>query len=154
MIKQVAVDCQAQRSYYGSNKQVTTMHTLLHKLLQKPQQLTPLLLRAGLAIIFLYAAISSFANPEDWAGYLPGMLTERVSADGLLKIFSVYELLLAAWLVSGVYTRYAALLCAATLGGIVVSNFELFAITFRDIALIFAALALAAATWNEDKQSD
>jgi hypothetical protein len=71
-------------------------------------------------------------------------LTDRISADVLLTGFSVYELLLAGWLLSGVYVRYAALLCAATLAGIVVTNFELFAITFRDIALIFAALALAA----------
>jgi len=109
---------------------------------------TALLLRAGLAIIFLYAAVSSFVNPNDWVGYLPGMLTDRISADGLLKVFSMYELLLAAWLLSGVYVRYAALLCAATLAGIVISNFELFAITFRDIALIFAALALASIKEN------
>lgn len=115
------------------------MHTLLAN-----KNLPALLLRIGLAIIFLYAAISSFVNPQDWVGYLPGMLTERVSSDILLKLFSVYELLLAAWLLSGIYVRYAALACAATLAGIVVTNFELFAITFRDIALIFAALALAA----------
>jgi uncharacterized membrane protein YphA (DoxX/SURF4 family) len=113
------------------------------------QNLTELLLRAGLSVILLYAAISSFANPEDWVGYLPGMLTERFSADVLLKLFSVYELMLAAWLLSGVYVRYAALLCAATLAGIVITNFELFAITFRDIALIFAALALAVTTWEK-----
>jgi len=113
------------------------------------QNLTELLLRAGLAIILLYAAISSFANPQDWVGYLPGMLTERIPADILLKLFSIYELTLAAWLLSGVHVRYAALLCAATLAGIVVTNFELFAITFRDIALIFAALALAATAGNK-----
>lgn len=107
------------------------------------QNLTGLLLRAGLSVILLYAAISSFANPQDWVGYLPGVLTDRFSADVLLKLFSVYELALAAWLLSGVYVRYAALVCVATLAGIVVTNFELFAITFRDIALIFAALALA-----------
>ena len=60
----------------------------------------------------------------------------------LFKFFSAYELALAAWLLSGVYARYAALLYAATLVGITVSNF-LFAISFRDIGLMFAALALA-----------
>jgi hypothetical protein len=61
----------------------------------------------------------------------------------LLKFFAVYELVLAAWLLSGVYVRYAGLLCAATLAGITLSNFSLFAISFRDIGLMFAALALA-----------
>jgi hypothetical protein len=96
-----------------------------------------------LAIIFTYAAISSFTNPDDWVGYLPHLLTAHFDAHVLLKFFSVYELALAAWLLSGVYMRYAGLLCAATLLGIVTANFHLFAITFRDIALIFSALALA-----------
>lgn len=101
------------------------------------------LLRIGLAIVFLYAAISSFKNPQDWIGYLPHVLRDNFSAKTLLHIFSVYEAFLAIWLLSGKYLRYAALLCAATLAGIVVSNYTLFAITFRDIALIFSAVALA-----------
>lgn len=105
--------------------------------------LTPLLLRIGLAIVFLYAALGSLINPEDWVGYLPGVLTDHFSSDLLLKGFSLYELGLAAWLLSGIYLRYAGLLCAATLAGIVVANLGLFEIVFRDIALIFAALALA-----------
>jgi uncharacterized membrane protein YphA (DoxX/SURF4 family) len=102
-----------------------------------------LLLRGGLTVIFLYAAISGYVNPQDWVGYLPGILRDNFDPNLVLHFFSAYELVLAAWLLSGVYTRYAALLCAATLAGIVTSNLSLFAITFRDIALIFSALALA-----------
>jgi len=102
-----------------------------------------LLVRMGLAVVFLYAAISSFLDPREWLGFLPPFLTSLVDGEILLKVFSVYELLLAAWLLSGVYVRYAGLLCAATLAGIVVSNFSLFAISFRDIGLMLAALALA-----------
>jgi len=107
-------------------------------------QVPQLLLRAGLAVIFLYAAISSFANPQDWVGYLPPLLTDHVDSDTVLHIFSVYEVFLAVCLLLGLYIRYVAVLCAATLAGIVFSNFSLFQITFRDIALIFSALALAA----------
>jgi uncharacterized membrane protein YphA (DoxX/SURF4 family) len=107
-----------------------------------PANLTPILLRIGLSIIFLYASISSLKNPQDWIGYLPQFLRDSVSATTLLHVFSAYEIVLAAWLLSGKYVKYAALLCAATLSGIVLSNFSLFAITFRDIALTFAALAL------------
>lgn len=104
--------------------------------------LTPLLLRAGLAIVFIYASISSLKNPQDWVGYLPQVAKDLVSADVLLKAFSVYELALAVWLLSGRYVAYAGVLSALTLSGIVLSNFSLFAITFRDVALIFASLAL------------
>jgi uncharacterized membrane protein YphA (DoxX/SURF4 family) len=107
------------------------------------KNLAPLLLRIGLATVFLYAAISSLANPNDWIGFLPPFLTDMISGYTLLKFFAVYELVLAAWLLSGMYVRYAGLLCAATLAGITLSNFSLFAISFRDIGLMFAALALA-----------
>jgi uncharacterized membrane protein YphA (DoxX/SURF4 family) len=109
----------------------------------KSAKLTPLLLRVGLSVILLYASISAFKNPQDWVGYLPQFMRTAVDPTALLHVFSAYEFLVALWLLSGKYTRYAALLCAATLAGIVASNFSLFAITFRDIALIFAALALA-----------
>jgi uncharacterized membrane protein YphA (DoxX/SURF4 family) len=111
--------------------------------LLKHKNLTPLLLRVGLAVTFMYAAISSFVNPNDWVGFLPPLLTQHVDGATVLKFFSVYELALVAWLVSGIYVRWAALLCALTLAGIIVFNVHQFAITFRDLALVFAALALA-----------
>ena len=101
-----------------------------------------ILLRVGLAVVFLYAAISSFTNPNDWIGYLPQLAKDHVSPNLLIAIFAVYELLLALWLLSGKFTKYAALLVAFTLFGIIVFNYSLFAITFRDVGLIFAALAL------------
>ena len=107
-----------------------------------------LLLRIGLAIIFAYAAISSFKNPQDWVGYLPRFLAKSDQAHNVLKIFSVYELGLSLWIASGKYVKYAALLAAATLAGIITFNFKLFAITFRDVALIFSALALFALNWD------
>src|SRR5262245_19172312 len=80
---------------------------------------SPLLLRIGLAIVFVYAAVASTLSPDDWVGFLPKFMTALIPGETLLKVFSVFELILAAWLLSGVYVRYAALLCAATLAGIV-----------------------------------
>jgi uncharacterized membrane protein YphA (DoxX/SURF4 family) len=106
------------------------------------QSPTQLLLRAGLALMFIYAAISSTTNPNDWIGYLPEVMREHFNAHALLHVFSVWEAVLAIWLLSGQYVKWAALAVAATLGGIVVANFSLFAITFRDMALMLCALAL------------
>jgi uncharacterized membrane protein YphA (DoxX/SURF4 family) len=100
------------------------------------------LLRAALALVFLYASVSSFLSPQDWVGYFPQLLRDIVPDTILLPFFSVYELALAVWLLSGWLTKYAALLAIATLGGIVAANFQLFLITFRDMALMLAALAL------------
>ncbi len=108
----------------------------------RSHRLSHWLLRVGLAVVFVYASVSSLHSPQDWVGYFPSFIRHMSNAETLIKLFSIYELLLAIWLVSGYYVRYAAALTALTLGGIVVSNPTLFAISFRDIALIFAALAL------------
>lgn len=104
--------------------------------------LPSVLLRVGLAVVFLYAAGASFISPNDWIGYLPQFARDFVSDKLLLTIFSVYELILVVWLLSGKYVKLAALLSAATLTGIVIFNYGILAITFRDIGLIFAAAAL------------
>jgi uncharacterized membrane protein YphA (DoxX/SURF4 family) len=101
-----------------------------------------LLLRLGLAFVFLYAAISSLREPLVWAAYLPGFLTQSISATLLIKIFAIYELGLVAWLLIGRLTKYAALLCAITLAGIVAANTSQLATTFRDVGLIFMAATL------------
>lgn len=107
--------------------------------LKKPR----LLLQIGLAFVFLYAAIASFVNPNEWIGYLPPFMTKIVEPKMALDFFSVLQIGLAGWLLSGVYVRWAALASAAMLGGIIVFNLQLFDIAFRDVGLLLAALALA-----------
>ena len=104
--------------------------------------LASLLLRIGLAAVLLYASVSSFKTPADWIGYLPHILTNHVSGLLLLHFFSVYEIFLALWLLSGFYLKYAATLAALTFSGIILTNLGLLSITFRDIAIVFASLAL------------
>ncbi|HEU5122015.1 MAG TPA: DoxX family membrane protein [Candidatus Saccharimonadales bacterium] len=118
------------------------LFTRVDDFFRKGARLAPLFLRLGLSIVFIYAAVASTVSPSEWIGYLPAPLKATFPAEGLLMVFSVYELILAVWLLSGVYVRYAALLTALTLTGIVVSNFSLLSISFRDIGLIFAAIAL------------
>lgn len=113
-------------------------------------QLPWVFLRIGLATVFIYAAVSSTISPNDWVSFLPQIVRDNFSPMLVLKAFSVVELVLAVWLLSGVYVRLAGLVCAVMLGGIVVSNFSLFAISFRDIGLIFAALALVFSEELED----
>jgi hypothetical protein len=100
------------------------------------------LLRAGLVLVFLYAAISSLQHPLEWEGFLPNFLTQSLSANTLIKLFALYELVLVVWLVSGRYIRYCALLCTITLLGIVVTNPSQLITTFRDVGLACMSLAL------------
>lgn len=105
-------------------------------------KLASLLLRVGLASVLLYAAISSLVTPSDWVGYLPHMLTTHTSADKALKLISIYQIVLALWLLSGWYRLYAAGLATLTFLGIVLTNLGVFAITFRDLTMVFSSLAL------------
>lgn len=101
-----------------------------------------LLLRLGLAFVFAYAAIDSLVHPNDWVGYMPHIADKIVSPFTVLTIVSVYQLVLAAWLLVGRYARYAGLLSALTLAGITAVNLGVFGITFRDVGLTLAAVAL------------
>ncbi|HXH26414.1 MAG TPA: MauE/DoxX family redox-associated membrane protein [Candidatus Acidoferrum sp.] len=105
-------------------------------------QLAALLLRFGLAFVFTYAAVDSFIHPDDWVGYLPHFMTIFIPAETMLNVISAYELALAGWLLIGKYTRYAAILSALTLAGILAANLGILGVTFRDVGLVFAALAL------------
>jgi hypothetical protein len=112
------------------------------KLKLNKQNLPGVLLRIGLALVFLYAALDSLKEPLIWTGYLPGFMTSVFKPVMAVRILAVYELLLAAWLLSGKYKKYAALVCSLTLAGIIAANTKQLIITFRDIGLLFAALAL------------
>jgi uncharacterized membrane protein YphA (DoxX/SURF4 family) len=100
------------------------------------------LLRGGLAFIFAYAGVSSLQHPLEWIGYLPHFLTQLLTATTLVKVFAIIELLLAVWLISGKFVKWAGALSALMLLGIVAFNSSQLIITFRDIGLAAMALAL------------
>lgn len=58
-------------------------------------------------------------------------------------MFAIYELALGIWLITGYLIRWAAILTAVTLIGIVLSTPHDLIVTFRDVGLAFAALSLA-----------
>lgn len=100
------------------------------------------LLRLGLAFVFLYASVSSFLKPYDWVGYIPVWIKEIIDGEILLKIHAIAEFILGVWLLSGKFIPLAAILSAASLLSIIIASFGAMDIIFRDIGLLFAALAL------------
>lgn len=104
-----------------------------------------IILRISLSFAFFYAAIAGFISPDSWVGWLP----EIVRNVTWLSIFGIGEILMGLWLLSGYKTYFAALLSAGMLLGIVVFNLSAMDVVFRDISLVFAAVALALLTKNE-----
>lgn len=107
------------------------------------------LLQLGLAAVFLYAAAASFLDPVSWAGFFPPFLKNIIDAKTLLAIFSVYEIILTVWILSGFKLFYASLISAATLAGIIALNLGALDILFRDFAILFSAVALAVLSYGE-----
>ena len=101
------------------------------------------LLRIALATVFLYAAIAATLQPYNWIGYLPPLAQTMLSAQTALNLFSLFQVVLSLWLLSGWKTSYAAIVSAATLAGIILANVTQLDILFRDFAIFFAAIALA-----------
>ncbi|MBI2113403.1 MAG: hypothetical protein HYT50_02395 [Candidatus Wildermuthbacteria bacterium] len=102
-----------------------------------------ILLRVGLAFTFSYAAVSSFLHPLNWIGYFPLFMRELVPEGFLLVSFSVFEIALSLWLLSGKFGFFASALAAASLLGIIVFNLAQMEVVFRDVGLFLAACALA-----------
>lgn len=107
------------------------------------QKLSKILLRVGLAATFAYAGFAALLMPQEWIGFLPSFVGYVLSPTIALQFFSVLEIGLAVLLVVGFWTRYAALAVAVMTVGIMLTNLSALIVTFRDIAIIFAALALA-----------
>ena len=105
-------------------------------------------LRTGLAIVFFYAASSAFLNPTSWQGFIPQFISDVISPGIFLNIHSAAEIILGIWLLSNKKTFYAAAISALFMLAIVVFNVGALDILFRDIAIFFAAIALAVLSYN------
>lgn len=108
----------------------------------KKNNLPSLLLRIGLAFAYLYAAVAAFITPNNWIGFFPSFLTSLVPVNLLLTSFSIFEIVLALWLLSGKKVVWSALISAFMQASIVLVTLSGLDIVFRDVGLLFASLAL------------
>ena len=106
-------------------------------------------LRIGLAISFIYAGIAEFLNPEAWIGFIPSFARSIIPAAALLHIHSAFNVLLGLWLISNKKVFYAAILACLAMVAIIFFNYSALDIVFRDVAIFFAAVALASLTYRE-----
>lgn len=113
------------------------------------KSLVSFFLRLGIAIVFLYAAIASFITPSNWIGFLPAWLKDIIPGTILLFAFSVYEIILSLWMLSGKKLFYASVLSTLTLFLIIISNVSELDILFRDMAILFSAVALIFLSYKE-----
>lgn len=117
----------------------------------KNERLISFLLRSGLAIVFLYASVDSFSDASSWIGFVPQWVQTIIPGMLFLTLFAVLEMILAVWLLSGKKPFVAAMISNAILLLIIVANVAVLDILFRDIAILFASLALTALSYEPKK---
>jgi len=108
-----------------------------------------LLLRLGLAALFLFFGILAILDPAGEAIWLAPWVAALplVGTPAFLLIFGVLEFLIGLALALGICLRYTSLVAAAMLLGIVI-NLGWSQIAMRDLALMAAALVLATSEDN------
>ena len=109
------------------------------------------LLRIGLAFVYSYAAIEIKFNPGNFLKYTPGIIETIMPIHWFLVAFSLFEILLSIWLISGKHTKYPALISFLLMAGIIIPNMTYFAVLFRNVAIALASLALFFLDSNRQK---
>ena len=112
-----------------------------------------LMLRIGLAFSLFYAALSSLIDPMSWIGYFPQFVRDLAPSEALLTAgFSFVQLVVGGWILSGKDIFIPSVMAVAMLLGIILFNLSQMAVIFRDISILFMALALALA--NQKRYRD
>lgn len=115
------------------------------------------LLRLGLGAMYLYSGYDLFVNPRHWYGFVPAWFSRAIvpevfpSIDVYLKLQGAGELLIGllflAWFLRRRWVRVAALAAVAEMA-LIIGFVGVDPITFRDIGLLGAALALLALSYR------
>ncbi|TSC62210.1 MAG: hypothetical protein G01um101448_534 [Parcubacteria group bacterium Gr01-1014_48] len=105
-----------------------------------------LLLRIGLVFSLFYAALSSLIDPQSWIGYFPHFVRSLAPSELMLTAgFSFVQLVIGGWILYGKNIFVPSILATAMLFCIVIFNMSQMAVVFRDISILFMALALTIA---------
>jgi len=109
-------------------------------------------LRGGLVVLFLWFGLSQVIDPSGWVAWVPEWPTALtgLSAETIVLLNGLFEMILGVMLLLGIWTRYVALLLALHLF-LVAFEVGYNDIGVRDFSLAVATLALA--LWGDDRFS-
>ncbi len=116
--------------------------------IEKNIYLTSFLLRVALAVVFLYAGMSSILYPESWVGFIPEFVSGIIDPSIFLIAHAIAEIALAIWILSDKAILYSSSIAALFMFGIIISNVGAFDIVFRDVAILLMAVALIALNYR------
>jgi hypothetical protein len=108
------------------------------------EKFAEIILRAAIAIAFVYPAVDAFFNPGSWIGFFPawmrGLAPDEII---LLHLFGASEMIIAGWLLFAKRIFIPSVLASLYLVGIVAFNWRFIDLLFRDVSILGISLALA-----------
>ena len=116
-------------------------------------------LRLGFGLMYLYSGSNLFFNPQHWYGFVPlwfsRIVTTIIPLETYLRVQGVGEfmigLLFLAWFL-GVWGVRLASLAAVLEMALIIILVGINLITFRDIGLLGAAVALLVITFSPQRE--
>lgn len=136
---------------------INIQSTLSKILSPSPSPCAPAVLRVGISLVFLWFAFQQLTNADAWTGFVPDLAVSLsgLSAETLVLLNGVFEMVAGLALITGFYTRLAAVLLSLHMFHII-SIVGYSAISVRDFGIAIAALSIAlveADRWTLDRYS-
>lgn len=100
-------------------------------------------LRLGLALAFIFPALNAVFDPYAWVGYLPMFVRDFLPELLVLHVFGLIQVVLGIWILSGRYIFWPTVGAGGILILVLLFNLGEFQTLFRDVSVLFMALALA-----------
>ena len=103
-----------------------------------------LALRIGVAFAFLYPPFAAIGDPVSWFAYFPAFIRNLpLPQDVILHGFSLVEVVIAVWILSGKRILIPSAAATLILLAIVACNLPNFDVVFRDLSIACMSFALA-----------
>lgn len=115
----------------------------MNKFFNDRERLAEIILRAAIAIAFMYPAVDAFFNPSSWIGFFPIWMLGFVPDAVLLHLFGASEIMIAIWLLFAKRIFIPSVLATLYLIGIVAFNWRFIDLLFRDVSILGISIALA-----------
>ena len=111
--------------------------------MNKLKLFSPITLRIGIALVFIWFGISQLSDPNSWFGYVPdyAVTLSHLSVGTIVLFNGIFEIIFGSMLLFGFFTRFAALLLALHMLDITFTV-GLDATGVRDFGLSIATIAI------------
>jgi len=109
---------------------------------EKGKEYAPAVARYGVGTVFFLFGISQITNPENWVMWLPSFsYSWGISAMNLIYINGIFDFIIGAMLLIGLYTRVTALIGSIHLAGIIFS-IGYSEVAIRDFGLLLVLISI------------